>query len=141
MKRLALALTLLPGLAFADGLEFANPMVPLAPPGVMAHAAFMEITNTGQTPRQLIGVSAPAYGMAHIHQTAEQGGVATMSSVDLVEILPGQTVTFAHGGLHIMLMHPKDPQAEGAMVPLSLRFADGEVLDVSAEVKRLAHGS
>ena len=117
-------------------------MVPLAPPGVMAHAAFMQISNTGDSLRQLVGVSSPDYAMAHIHQTAEQDGIATMSSVDLIEIAPGQTVTFAYGGLHIMLMHPKAALAEGDTVALSLQFANGAVQPVIAKVMRLhRHGS
>lgn len=142
MKRLALALMCLPGLAFADGLTITDPTVPLAPPGVMAHAAFMQITNTGDSPRQLVGVASPDYAMAHIHETSEQNGVATMSSVDLIEIAPGQTVTFAHGGLHIMLMHPKAVLAEGDIIALSLQFANGAVEPVTATVMRLhRHGS
>lgn len=142
MKRLVLALTCLPGLAFAEGLTIEGPVVPLAPPGVMAHAAFMQITNTGDRPRQLVGVSSPDYAMAHIHQTSEQNGVATMSGVDVIEIAPGQTVTFAHGGLHIMLMHPKAALAEGDTVGLSLQFANGAAKPVTATVMRLhRHGS
>ncbi|KCV82301.1 hypothetical protein ATO10_07922 [Actibacterium atlanticum] len=142
MKRFALALMCLPGLAFAEGLTIEEPMVPLAPPGVMAHAAFMQITNTGDSPRQLVGVSSPDYAMAHIHQTSEQNGIATMSGVDLIEIAPGQTVAFAHGGLHIMLMHPKAALAEGDTVNLSLLFANGAVEPVTAKVMRQhRHGS
>ncbi|KAJ54291.1 hypothetical protein ACMU_18895 [Actibacterium mucosum KCTC 23349] len=136
MKRLALALMCLPGLAFADGVSVENPIIPLAPPGVAAHAAFMSITNTGDTPRQLIGVSAPAYAMAHIHESTEKDGVAMMSAVDLVEIGPGTTVTFEHGGLHFMLMKPKAPVSEGDMIELSLEFANGEVEQVTAMVMK-----
>ena len=136
-----LAALLAPTLAFAGDVTVTDAYIPLTPPGMMAQAAYMTLTNSGDVSRNLIGVSAEGYAMVHIHRSEHSAGVATMSSVDVIEIAPGQSVELAPGGLHIMLMHPKNPQAEGAMVPLSLRFADGEVLDVSAEVKRLAHGS
>jgi len=143
MKRslLALALSVLPALASAGDLTVDHPMVPLAPPGSMAHAAFFTITNTGDTSRSLIGVTAPGYHMAHIHQSEEINGVATMQAMHQVDIAPGQSVTFEHGGLHIMLMHPAAPLAEGAEVPLELKFANGETLFVTATVMRMMHGS
>lgn len=136
MTRFALALLALPTFGFAGDLTIENAYVPLAPPGVMAHAAFLELTNTGDSPRQLIGVSAEGYAMAHIHQTREQDGIATMSAVDLIEIAPGQTVTFAHGGLHIMLMRPEAPVQAGDEVTLSLEFADGSRTPVAAIVQK-----
>lgn len=66
----------------------------------------MTLTNTGQATRSLIGVSATGYHMAHLHRSEEKDGVAMMSAVHQLDIAPGQTVTFEHGGLHVMLMHP-----------------------------------
>lgn len=146
MIRLAVALSLLPAAAIAGDLTVENPMVPAAPPGVMVHAAYMTITNTGETARQLIGVNAEGYAMAHIHRTEIKDDIATMSSVDMIEIGPGQSVSLEHGGLHIMLMRPESPIAEGDSVDLSLEFADGDVVPVSAKVMPLGadsheHGS
>ncbi|MEL6644187.1 MAG: copper chaperone PCu(A)C [Pseudomonadota bacterium] len=140
MIRFALALALLPTAAFAGELTVEKPMVPLAPPGVMAHAAFFTLTNTGDTPRQLIGVSAEGYMMAHIHKTEVKDNVATMVSVDLLEIAPGQSIAFEHGGMHIMLMRPETMMKEGDMVPLTLEFANGETLAVDAMVTQMMMG-
>lgn len=137
----ALALLVMPVIANADALRVEKAMVPLAPPGVMAHAAFMTISNDSEKARQLIGVKAEGYAMAHIHQTAEKDGVMTMSAVDLVEIAPGGSVAFKNGGLHVMLMKPTAPKKAGDAVTLKLEFADGEVLEVSAKVMRQQHGS
>ena len=87
------------------------------------------------------GVSAEGYRMAHIHKSEVKDGVATMSPVDLVEIAPGQTVTFEHGGLHIMLMGPEGPVAMGEVVRLTLQFANGDTQLIEAPVKRLMHGA
>jgi copper(I)-binding protein len=112
----------------------------------MAHAAYLTLTNTGAVPRQLIGVSAAGYMMAHVHRTEVKDDIATMASVDLLEIAPGQSIVFERGGLHIMLMRPEAPLVDGGTVELVLEFANGETLAVDAKVTRLTgadpeHGS
>ena len=146
MIRFALALSLLAAPAMAGGLKVESPMVPLAPPGVMAHAAYFTLTNTGDTPRQLIGVSADGYMMAHIHMTEVMDDIATMSSVDVLEIAPGQSVAFERGGLHVMLMRPSAPLEDGGTVALTLQFANGDAFPVEAKVMPMmgakhSHGS
>lgn len=136
MIRAALVFLLVPTALMAGEWKIEDPTVPLAPPGVMAHAAYFTLTNTGDTPRQLIGVTADGYGMAHIHRTEVKDDVATMSAVDVIEIAPGQTVTFAQGALHIMLMRPKTPHELGGTVELTLEFANGETLPVTASITR-----
>ena len=142
MKRLWILFTFLTaGTAAAESLTIENAMVPLAPPGVMTHAAYMTIVNAGETPRNLIGVQAEGYAMAHLHQSMETDGVVTMAALHQLEIAPGQSVTLDHGGLHIMLMRPVAPLAEGAEVALELEFANGAVLPATAVVMRMKHGS
>ena len=141
MRGPILALLCLPTAVWSGGVTIENPMVPLAPPNAMAHAAYLTLTNTGAQSRQLIGVKADGYAMAHIHQSKVENGVATMSSLDVIEIAPGQTVAFEHGGLHIMLMKPKAPVAEGDVVRLELEFANGETEAFEAPVMRQGHGS
>ena len=63
-----------------------------------------------------------------------------MASVDLVEIKPGQTVAFEHGGLHVMLMAPVAAMNEGDTVTLTFAFADGATEVVDAKVMRMKYG-
>lgn len=140
MKSLLAAALMVPTAVFADGLTVDTPWIPTAPPKAMAHAAFMTLTNEGDTAEQIIGVSANGYMMSHIHISEEKDGIATMSSVDMIEIAPGQSVTLKHGGLHIMLMKPMAPRAEGEMVALTLEFADGSTQEVMATVMKMTHG-
>ena len=128
--------------ALSGGIEITDPMVPAAPPAVKAHAGFMTLTNTGATKRSLIGVSAAGYHMAHLHKSEEKDGIATMSAVHQLDIEPGQTVMFEHGGLHVMLMHPTTPLSEGGAVTMTLTFADGEEVTVTAPIVKMHdHGS
>lgn len=140
MKSLLAALLLLPTAVLADRLTVEQPWIPAAPPKAMAHAAFMTLTNQGDTPAQIIGVRAEGYMMSHIHMSDEKDGIATMSSVDMIEIAPGQTVALKHGGLHIMLMKPMSPKAEGDTVALTLEFSDGATQEVTATVMKKHHG-
>ena len=140
MIRIAFALMTLPTALVAGDLVVDGPMVPLAPPGAMAHAAYMTLTNAGDVPRQLIGVQAQGYLIAHIHRTELKDDIVSMSSVDLMEIAPGQTVAFEQGGLHVMLMRPEGPLENGGTVELTLEFANGETLPVSAKVGPMVVG-
>lgn len=127
--------------AAADGISVAEAYVPLAPPGVMSHAAYMTLENTGDTQRSLIGVSAEGYGMTHLHQSTETDGVAAMSMVHQLDIAPGQTVALKPGSFHIMLMRPKSKVSIGDSVPLVLSFANGEKIPVDATIKARDTGS
>ncbi|WP_421906671.1 copper chaperone PCu(A)C [Mameliella sp.] len=143
MKRLAVLVLalMMPLPASAGDLVVSGAFVPMAPPGVMAHAAYFQLTNDGTETRRLIGVRAEGYAMAHLHRSDDMEDVATMSAVDAIDIAPGQSIIFAPGGLHVMLMHPAAMQAEGNTVLLTLSFANGDTLAVQAPVRRLRHGS
>ena len=138
MKNIVFAAALLaPTLGYAGDITISDAVVPLAPKGVMAHAAYMEVTNTGEVTRSIIGVSASDYAMAHIHQSLEKDGVATMMSMHQLDIKPGQTVIFKPGGMHVMLMKPSAPLELGGSVEFEVEFANGETLPITATVDRL----
>jgi copper(I)-binding protein len=131
----AVALLMLPMAAFAEELSISGAWVPIAPPGSRAHAAYFTLHNTGATPRVLVGIAADGYAMTHLHESKETDGVATMSMLHQIEIPAGKALTMKQGRLHIMLMGPDAPVAQGDVVQLVLTFADGETIAVSAEVK------
>jgi len=139
MIRKTLFLCLLPVSVFAGDITVEHPMVPLAPPGAKVHAAYMTITNGSDAPAQLIGIDAEGYAMAHLHRTVIENDVASMSAVELLEIAPGQSITLEHGSFHIMMMQPDAALAEGGTVPITLKFADGAVLPVTARVMKPHH--
>lgn len=115
--------------------------IPIAPPGVMSHAAYLTLANTGNRTRSLIGVTAQGYTMAHLHQSQVQSGVAAMSMIHQLDIAPGQTVSLMPGGLHIMLMHPQGKLSAGETVSLTLHFANGEDISAIATVQPRDGGS
>ena len=135
------ALVLTATTADAQDIKAIGAYVPQSPPGSMVQAAYMKLENTTNRVRSLIGVEALGYGMAHLHSSETKNGVATMSMVHQLDIAPGQSVLLEPGSLHIMLMRPKTMAKVGGTVDLKLLFADGETLEVSAEVKPRQSGS
>lgn len=134
-RPIVLAAMLIPLPAFAEPVMAVDAWVPTAPPNAMAHAAYITLHNQGESPRILMGVSAAGYAMAHLHQSDEIDGVATMTMLHQIEISAGGILTMKPGGLHVMLMAPKAPTAEGDTVQLTLTFANGDVMMIEAEVK------
>ena len=107
-----------------------------ATPGVDVAAAYLTLHNGGTQPVVVSGVSSPAAGAAMIHETTLVNGQATMRAQEPLRIAPGETVRFAPGGLHIMLML-KRPLAPGDEVPLVLQLEGGASLEVTARVRAL----
>lgn len=125
----------------AEEMKISGAYVPVAPPGAMAHAAYLTLENTGDVIHSLIGVSATGYAMTHLHESKETDGVAVMSMVHQLDIAPGQTVALKPGSLHIMLMRPSGKTAVGDKIPLTLSFANGAEISVEAIVKARDAGS
>ena len=107
------------------------------PATAMSGAGYLTITNTGETADRLIGVEAE-FPRVMMHDTRVENDVATMFHVDAVPLAPGETVTFAPGGKHIMFMGLNgDPFEEGESIPARLIFEMAGTLDVTFSVQTL----
>ncbi|HEU5483113.1 MAG TPA: copper chaperone PCu(A)C [Sphingomicrobium sp.] len=102
-------------------------------PGQSATAVYFRINNRGAEDR-LVGVSSTA-GQASIHSSAMDGGVMRMRAVQKIEVPAASTVTFAPGGMHVMLTGLAAPLAPGARLPLTLTFERSGPKQVSAAVR------
>jgi len=125
-----------PSASAQERLELTDAWIRLAPPSAHHHAGYLTLVNGGKDARQLVGAASPDYAKVELHASRVSGGIATMEPVAQVEIAAGQSVKFAPGGLHLMLIGPKAPQKEGASVAFTLSFADGSTLAGKATVKR-----
>jgi copper(I)-binding protein len=99
------------------------------PAGAKVAGGYLTIENKGATPDKLMGGTSRAAGKVEVHETAMNNGVATMRPVkDGVSIPPGQTVTLAPGGYHLMLTDLKGPLKKGDKLVVTLVFEKaGEV--------------
>ena len=135
MTSTLIAALVAPTLGFAGDLQIAKAWSPLAPPTSKVHAVYFTLENAGAEPRSLISVTSALHKMAHLHESKEKDGVATMAMLAQIEIAPGKSLEMKMGGLHVMLMGAQADISAGTEIPLTLTFANGETLSISATVK------
>ena len=106
------------------------------PAGAKVGGGFLTIENKGPTPDKLMGASSPAAGKIEVHETAMNNGVATMRPVKGgLSIAPGQSVTLAPGGFHLMMMELKGPLKKGDKVPMTLTFEKAGDVKVTFDIQ------
>ncbi|MGL6160509.1 copper chaperone PCu(A)C [Microbulbifer sp.] len=107
------------------------------PPGVEMSAAYLTLHNRGTAARRLLAVELPgrAQASADLHTTVEENGVSRMRPLELLEVPAGGSLRMAPGGVHLML-HGVRLRA-GEQLPLRLRFADGQAIEISVPVRKL----
>jgi copper(I)-binding protein len=130
------------GVAFAGdmGVMIENPWIREAPPTAKAVGGFMVVSNHGKQERALVAAESPAFHEVQLHRTEMHGEMAKMVQQTRVALPAGGTVNFEPGGLHIMLMGPKRVLKAGEKVPVSLRFEDGETMQVTFAVRAAGGG-
>ena len=101
----------------------------LAPvPGTAVGVAYCVITNGSDAQRRLIGVGSPHFERAEMHSTLREGDRTMMHPLSSIQLQPGEVVTFAEGGNHLMLWNPLDDVDIGDAVELYFSFDDGLVV-------------
>ncbi|MDT8328819.1 MAG: copper chaperone PCu(A)C, partial [Roseovarius sp.] len=75
--------------------------------------------------------------MLHGTET-DANGVARMAHVEALDIEPGSPVTFAPGGMHLMLMGLVTKLDEGSTFPLTLSFQHAGEITVEVQVLGIA---
>jgi copper(I)-binding protein len=89
-------------------------------------AAYLTLTSAGGD--RLVAIGTPVADQVMLHATDQVEGISRMSHLETLELPPGQTVTLAPGGMHLMLMGLREKLVEGESFPLKLRFeAAGEI--------------
>ena len=84
---------------------------------------------------RLVGATSPVAGRVELHTHIRDGEVMRMREVPAIELPPGQAVTLAPGGLHLMLIGLTRPLAVGEAVPVTLRFERAGEVQVSLAVQ------
>lgn len=102
-------------------------------------AGYMTVTNTGTTADRLLSIEAD-FPQVSLHESIVQNDIASMRAVESILILPGETVTFAPGGLHVMFMGlGGDPFEIGEKIPATLVFEQTGPVDVIFNVEGAEH--
>jgi periplasmic copper chaperone A len=112
-------------------IHITQPWSRATPKGAKAGAGYMTITNKGTTPDKVSCVSDDASGVCEIHSMTMDGGVMKMRPVEGgLEIKPGETVTLAPSGFHVMFRELKHPLEQGKTVKATLKFDKAGSVDV-----------
>jgi len=70
-----------------------------------------------------------------LHTVVKTGDLMQMTPVEKVAVAAGEKVEFKPGSYHVMLIDLKQPLEKDSQVKLTLRFADGESLQLALPVK------
>lgn len=103
-------------------LHIGHPYTRVTPPGVKTAGAYLSIDNKGKAADRLLKAASPVAGSVALHNMSMDGNVMRMRAVPSVAVAAGTTVSFAPGGLHIMLEDLKQPLKKGDKFPLTLYF-------------------
>lgn len=119
----ALACTALPGCTprpetpQVENGRFKEPL-----PGKTVVAGYFELSNPTEQPWILTGVRADVGSSVEIHRTVRNGDQVRMQRISEIPLAPGERVSFAPGGYHLMLF---GVEATPAKTRVTLEF-DGD---------------
>ena len=141
VTRWTTGLILLLAASAAVGAERCEPVIDAAwvraaPPGAASLAGYLVLRNDCDAPVTVTGVEAADFAMPMIHRTVEEDGVSKMRHEHESVVASGAALTFAPGGLHLMLMRPKRALAEGDALRIGLVLADGRTVYAIFPVRR-----
>lgn len=98
--------------------------------------AYLTILNDSPADTRLVAATSPAAGMVEIHEVVVVDGKNVMQPKRAgIPVPAGGFATLMPGADHVMLMKLPRPLMTGDEVALTLRFDDGQTLDVTAPVK------
>lgn len=109
-------------------LAISAPKLLLPPPGADTAAGYMDLRNRADAPLTLGALSSPTYTSVELHDMEhDDDGMMRMRRIESLRIAPGETVTLAPHGRHLMLMEPQIAPQSGDTVVLRIRYRlDGE---------------
>lgn len=107
-----------------------------APAGLPTTAAYLTLTNRSARPVRLMGVACACAAEVSAHESDTVGGVMRMRAAGAVVIPAHGSVSFAPGGLHLMVMGLRAGVKAGTKVPMTLRFDHAAPLTVTFAAKR-----
>ncbi len=109
-----------------------------ATPGAATNGVvYLDVVNRGAA-TAIVGAETMVAKSAGLHTHIVDGDIMRMRPVDAIPLAPGATVTFAPGGLHIMLKGLARPLVEGDRFALTLIFDDGTARTVDVAVGSIA---
>ena len=135
---LLLTAVLAPFASHADGpsVSASHVWIREPPPDVEVMAGYLTLTNNTDKALTLDSVSSPDFGSVAVHRSVQKNGMDSMEVAANLNLPAHQSVSFAPGGYHLMLMQPVKRFFDGDLVTLTLTFSDHSSLTILAPVRR-----
>ena len=102
------------GVYAAGKLEIKDAWIRMAPSGSMMLVGYAQLRNTGDEPVTITSADSRDFRNVSLHESVEENGVAKMRPLGKFSLAPGESVTFAPGGKHFMLMQPAHEMKSGS---------------------------
>jgi len=118
-----------------DDVVVSQAWIGAAPPTVRVNAGYLRLENKGTRSVILSGAESPRFARIEMHRSEMHNGTYSMHRQYSLVIAEGETLSFAPGGLHLMLFEPSPPPRPKELIPLTLILADGRRVPVKAEVR------
>ncbi len=100
-------------------------------PGAKVGGGYLTIVNPGSEADRLISMASPAAGRVELHEMAMEGEVMRMRALkDDLTIPPGETISLAPGGKHLMFFDVAEPFRQGAGIAVTLTFEGAGTVDI-----------
>lgn len=121
-----------------NGISIKHPWTRATAPGATVGVGYLTIVNNGKEADKLTGGTFEGAGNVEVHEMKMDGDKMMMRQLkDGLEIKPGETVKFAPGGYHLMIVGLKKPIVQGPNIKGSLSFAKAGSIDVTYKVESL----
>lgn len=119
-------------------LHIGHPYARSTPPGASVGAAYLSISNKGQSSDRLVRASTPRAQAVELHSMSMEGNIMRMRQVQGIAAVAGSTVKLEPGGFHLMLTGLKQPLKAGERFPLTLIFEKAGQVTVDIVVQEAA---
>ncbi len=120
----------------ADSLKVSDAWIKNLPPVVPMRAGYMTIENHSAQTLKIVDVESNAFMQVDIHETVENDGMMTMQPLSPLSVPPGASIKLTPGGIHLMMMQPKQSLKPGDLVDITLRFDDGNTQTLQMTVRK-----
>lgn len=119
----------------AAGVQVREAFATVTMPGAPTGAAYMQVFNPGPKEVVLMSATSPVAERVQFHSMSMDGNIMRMREVTGgIPVPPGGTVSFAPGGMHIMLVGLKNQLVAGSSVPMTLSFTGAPEMTVQLPV-------
>lgn len=120
----------------AAPLNITDAWIKNLPPVIPMRAGYMRIENNSDTSYRITGVKSEVFTAIDIHETIEKNGMMSMQPIMQLTIEANTAVKLKPGGIHLMMIGPKQVLKSGDRVSVILEFDDGNTQNVQMTVRK-----